>query len=161
MIATTDIKKWNPGRVKAQQPRWVRQCHQALIQDNNDIDRVVQMTTEALLRTLADPKGQWILSQQHQRAYSEWAINYTHQGTVATSIVDRFIIDDNTAWIIDFKTGAPTTQTSAEFIDQQSRQHKTQLQHYQSIIASLVSIPIKTALYFPRCNPPWVEINLK
>ena len=108
------------------------------------------------------PKGQWRLNQDYPIALSEMPLEHLVDDTVKLSIIDRFIVEDDTAWIIDFKTGKPHNQTNeAQFIEQQINHHSPQLLRYQQVISELYDYPIKTALYFPRCHTRWVEINLK
>ncbi len=86
----------------------------------------------SLQQTFQDPQGQWIL-QKHAVQQSEYAL--------ANFIIDRWFIDGNTLWIIDYKTTLnPVTEPDPL--------HKVQLQDYAKELAKHYDLPIQVGLYF-------------
>ncbi len=94
----------------------------------------------AITNTLACPKGQWILSA-HDISHTEYSLTVKSKEGLKNIIIDRFFIDENCAWIIDYKVvfdHIPKTE-----------QYYAQLNHYKKAIQKMYSIPIQLALYFP------------
>ena len=52
------------------------------------------LIVEALERTLADPRGRWLLSAQHQAADSEWRLTGLHEGRIVNVVFDRMLVDE-------------------------------------------------------------------
>ncbi len=94
---------------------------------------------------LNDPRGQWI-AQCHQQEHNEYEL-LTHQGT-STRIIDRTFVDNNTRWIIDFKTGKPDQQTLTA--------HQTQLDQYAEIFQENPRLLVRCGLYY-LTNLQWID----
>jgi ATP-dependent exoDNAse (exonuclease V) beta subunit len=119
--------------------------------------------TRARLQTMipqliADPTAQWLLNPQHKDAHSEWTIlertNHGHR----MHIIDRTFIDEQTRWIIDYKTAQPHPgENMDDFLATQQSAHKTQLTRYaQCLIAMGEQRPVQCGLYFPMVQR-WVS----
>ncbi len=118
------------------------------------LDFATERVIQALLNTIEDPQGRWIL-QRHATAESELRLDHfalaNKNSTLSQSIVDRtFVAADNIRWVVDFKTATPQQQDLASFLVQQREKHKPQLERYANLFYRLEpTIPLKLALYFP------------
>ncbi len=62
-------------------------------------------------------------------------------------------IDDDTLWIIDFKTARPMEdETIGDFIERQKSLHRKQLMKYKVILQGVFNLPTKVALYCPAVS---------
>jgi ATP-dependent exoDNAse (exonuclease V) beta subunit len=105
---------------------------------------------EALRRTLADPRGRWLLSSTHPEARSEWRLTGLYQGRVVNVIIDRMLVDElGQRWIVDFKTSTHEGGAESEFIASELERYRPQLQRYAALAAQLGGEPVRLALYFP------------
>ena len=82
---------------------------------------------------------------------NEYAIGSKEQGLVKTFRIDRTFVDqNNTRWIVDYKTTSTNAQDIDLFVDEQiEKRHRPQLQHYGALMSKLDDRPIKLAIYFP------------
>lgn len=111
---------------------------------------VVAEISAALQATVEDPRGQWILSGQHQEASCELALSGIRDGGINHMIIDRTFVDKHgTRWIIDYKTGAHTGAGVEAFLDREQQRYRQQLERYASIMAKMEERPIRLGLYFP------------
>jgi ATP-dependent helicase/nuclease subunit A len=109
-----------------------------------------EQVREALERTLADPRGRWLLSSAHPEAHSERRLTGLHQGRVVNVIIDRMLVDEHgQRWIVDFKTSTHLGGAEREFIDREAERYRPQLQRYAALAARLGGEPLHLALYFP------------
>lgn len=98
----------------------------------------LQTIFQALLKTLNDETGRWILDA-HQDAKCELAVTANIDNQIKHYIIDRTFIENNIRWIIDYKTGT-LNQT----------EHQQQLQNYATLMAQLdPNHEIKLGLYNP------------
>jgi ATP-dependent exoDNAse (exonuclease V) beta subunit len=105
---------------------------------------------EAIARTLADPRGRWLLSNSHAGACSERRLTGVHQGRVVNVIIDRMLVDEHgQRWIVDFKTGAHQGGSQRDFIDSEAERYRPQLLRYAALARELGREPVRLALYFP------------
>ena len=105
---------------------------------------------KALARTLADPRGRWLLSSAHPEAHSERRLTGLHQGRLVNVIIDRMLVDEHRQrWIVDFKTSTHQGGAEREFIDSEAERYRPQLQRYAALAARLGGEPVHLALYFP------------
>ncbi|HWF99282.1 MAG TPA: UvrD-helicase domain-containing protein [Steroidobacteraceae bacterium] len=115
-----------------------------------DVDGAAADVVEALVRTLADDKGRWILSRKHVQAASELALTGMAGGRLASVVIDRSFVDEQgTRWIVDFKTSPHEGGGLEEFIGRQLERYRGQLETYAALARGLGPEPVRTALYFP------------
>lgn len=111
----------------------------------------------AIKNTLTDPTGRWIL-QKHSDAESEFQLTIKINGKIQSIVIDRTFIDDNnTRWIIDFKTSVPHNDDLNSFIETEKEKYLNQLQLYCEAMKIVGTSPIKMGLYFPLV-PAWREV---
>jgi superfamily I DNA/RNA helicase len=112
--------------------------------------RAAQRIVDALRRTLADPRGRWLLADEHREARSEWRLTGLLAGRVINVVFDRMLLDaQGQRWIIDFKTGSHEGGSPERFVDNELERHAAQLLRYGALARELGPEPIRLALYFP------------
>jgi hypothetical protein len=119
-----------------------------------DLDEAAQRVRQALARIRASRRGRWIL-EAHEDSDSEYAVTGMVNGEVVRGLVDRTFIDDGVRWIIDFKTSEHQGGKLEEFLDEQQRRYRDQMERYASILA-LLGAPVRLGLYFPLLDQ-WRE----
>jgi ATP-dependent exoDNAse (exonuclease V) beta subunit len=135
------------------------------------------MIEQAIDNTLADKRGQWLLSSKHRYARAELALlaQSSNDLRAHTKVIDRLLVDDNNVcWIVDYKTGHPQVgEKRDDFIARESAAYGQQLADYRHYVQHyLVALDdseqwrravkardnIKTALYFTY-YPHWEEVS--
>ncbi len=119
-----------------------------------DLEEAEQRVGQALGRLRASARGRWIL-QAHEDSHSEYAVTGVVEGQVVRGTVDRTFIDDGVRWIIDFKTSEHQGGKLEEFLDEQQRRYRDQMERYAGILAQLGN-PVRLGLYFPLLDE-WRE----
>ncbi len=126
---------------------------QAMQLDAQQINTSIKRLSVAVKNIQQDPKGQWIFADQlHQEVRNEFAITTLDDGKISQHRIDRTFIDqENTRWIIDYKSTTHFDDDVREFVDQQmiERGYKQQLERYAQAFSQLENRPIKMAIYFP------------
>ncbi len=124
------------------------------------LEESVAIVAQALQRTLKDPRGQWILSNQHQIAYNEVALSALVNNQIVHVIIDRMFIDSNgVCWIIDYKTSQPLPGVNLQiFMQQEMQNYAAQLLRYREVVELKENRPIRLGLYFPLCSG-WLELK--
>ena len=123
------------------------------------VEAALHRVRAALQRTLADERGQWILSAAHQDRRSELPLTAVIDGRVRHMIVDRSFVDaDGIRWIIDYKTGTHAGGDVAGFLDQEQERYRAQLAGYAAAFRALEDRPVRTALYYPLVPGGWREV---
>lgn len=108
------------------------------------------LVLEALERTLADPRGRWMLADSHPQAHSEWRLSGLHEGRLVNVIFDRMLVDEHgQRWVIDYKTSRHEGAGVEQFIDSEALRYAAQLHRYAALAAHLGPEPVHAALYFP------------
>jgi ATP-dependent exoDNAse (exonuclease V) beta subunit len=139
-----------------------QQWHQYLTQHINiksEINKYVTTLLTSANSWLNNSRAKWILSNKHEESYTEYSLQYMQNGKVKTAIIDRVFVDNDTCWIIDYKSTHPEQQQSInDFFAIQERLHRPQLEKYAELYRQLTSHPIRIALYFPLANQ-WLELT--
>ncbi|MBT4963428.1 MAG: UvrD-helicase domain-containing protein [Francisellaceae bacterium] len=122
-----------------------KNCLLAKGHDANNASKGAEIVKSALLNTIQDERGAWILSDEHDWCASEWQLTMeTKSSEVIQGIVDRIIIDDGTCWIIDYKT-CKNEELTAEL-----DKYKGQLSRYVSLAQNNIKAKrYVSVLYFP------------
>lgn len=149
-IADEGIGRYDVERVNALEPVFRRMLI-ALNMAEDDLEVGVPMVIKALINTLADEQGQWILSDQHESVASELPVTAVVHGRVQAMVIDRTFIDDQSVrWIVDYKSSTHKGGGLDEFLLEQIRRYADQLQEYREAMQLLEpDREIRTALYFP------------
>jgi ATP-dependent exoDNAse (exonuclease V) beta subunit len=133
-------------RPQAHYARWLAE----LGVPDNTLSAAVTRIGQALQRTLADPRGRWLLSDAHREARSEWRLTGLHEGRVVNVVFDRMLLDcEGLRWIVDFKTSSHEGGSVEQFLQAEVERHGPQLRRYAALARALGPEPLRLALYFP------------
>jgi len=117
--------------------------------DGKDWELAYGIVVEALEKTLADPRGRWIL-QPHNEARCEYPLTTFKEEGLLTFRVDRTFVDDKgVRWIIDYKTSRHEGADREGFIQRELDRYGPQLTQYGQLFQSIDERPVELALYFP------------
>jgi ATP-dependent exoDNAse (exonuclease V) beta subunit len=112
---------------------------------NMEIDNHIGFIVNMLKSTKQDKHFSWLFKQ---RASTQVEAEFISDKR--SVIIDRLFIDEDTLWIIDFKTARQANDESiAQFIHRQKTKHTQQLLSYKVILSASYSMEIKCALYCP------------
>jgi ATP-dependent exoDNAse (exonuclease V) beta subunit len=144
----------------AQQPSWIqrrRALHRAALArlgvPRGGLEEALQRVETALLDTVEDPRGRWVLAA-HPESACELPLTGWEGGRPVEVILDRTFVDDRgVRWIIDYKTGSHEGAESEAFLDAERERYRPQLERYARILAGMSGEPprrpIRLGLYFP------------
>jgi ATP-dependent exoDNAse (exonuclease V) beta subunit len=119
-----------------------------------DLEAAAGRVRQALARIRVSRRGRWIL-EAHEDSHSEYAVTGVVNGEVVRGLVDRTFIDNGVRWIIDFKTSEHEGDKLEEFLDEQQRRYRDQMERYARILTPLGN-PVRLGLYFPLLDQ-WRE----
>ncbi len=112
---------------------------------NMEIDNHIGFIVNMLKLTKQDKHFSWLFKQ---RASTQVEAEFISDKR--SVIIDRLFIDEDTLWIIDFKTARQANDESiAQFIHRQKTKHAQQLLSYKVVLSASYSMEIKCALYCP------------
>ena len=101
---------------------------------------LINLAKKQILNMFNCPIGKWIIKPHlAERNEYEWLTN-EEDGDVITRIIDRTFIENDTRWIIDFKTGAQTPESQLK--------HQTQVNQYAQLFSQTTSLKICCGLYY-------------
>jgi ATP-dependent exoDNAse (exonuclease V) beta subunit len=105
---------------------------------------------QALVNTLEDDRGRWILSGDHREARNEFMLSGLYRGRPVNAIIDRTFVDaGGTRWVIDYKTSRHEGADLDAFLQQELERYAEPLARYRTLLSALHPVPVKTALYYP------------
>jgi ATP-dependent helicase/nuclease subunit A len=152
-ISQDSLEVWDKINIEQENKRFIPLLKQAGIVSAT-LNEALYKVKKALKNTLNDPRGRWILSQEHQNSYSEFALTVSQNGSLQNFIIDRSFIDDRkTRWIIDYKTTTLHGNDPFTFVNVAMQQYTKQLEAYAAAFVLDPSLqtnnPIRLGLYFP------------
>jgi ATP-dependent exoDNAse (exonuclease V) beta subunit len=123
--------------------RWLEESGIAEDAARPILDRV----QSAVTAMLDDEKGRWILDGE---GHAELALTGVANDELVSVILDRVrIAEDDTHWIIDYKTSSHEGGNLAGFLQVEADRYNAQLARYASIYKNWSGANVKCALYFP------------
>lgn len=153
-IAEDGLAQWPLSRLPSESQRIARALLERGVAES-EVAAAGERTMVALMRTLSDPRGQWILGL-HDHARSEWRLSGVRAGRIVHYAIDRSFVDlSGTRWIIDFKSGTHEGGDLEAFLDNERERYRAQLEGYAALVSSLEPSggnphwPIMLGLYFP------------
>ncbi|MCH9675451.1 MAG: PD-(D/E)XK nuclease family protein, partial [Gammaproteobacteria bacterium] len=155
-ISEEGLQRWPLARARRAAAQW-RQRLQGMGLLGADLELATEAVVESVRRTLADPRGQWLLDNEHAMARSEYPLTGVIDGALVNVVLDRTFVDDNAhRWIVDYKTGAHRGGGLDEFLDREQQRYRDQLERYAHLMYALDPRPTRLALYFPAIGA-WRE----
>jgi ATP-dependent helicase/nuclease subunit A len=114
-----------------------------------DLEEAARRVEAAIASTLADERGNWILSG-HQEAYTEYPVSGLVEGEPCHFIIDRTFVDaQGVRWIIDYKTSTHEGGGIDAFLDNERERYHEQLERYAALVRRADDRAIRLGLYFP------------
>ena len=97
-------------------------------------------------KTLDSDHGQWILGS-YSLSGVEQPIRRALGDRWEKLVIDRFFVDGDTCWVIDYKTA---TGSSKEFYEMQKLRYQEKMEEYRRVIAQTGLVTdVRCALFFP------------
>jgi ATP-dependent exoDNAse (exonuclease V) beta subunit len=113
-----------------------------------ELEQAIARVSEALLRTLEDERGRWLLSP-HPEHQCELAVSAVVGGKVEHVRVDRTFIEEGTRWLIDYKITEQLGGDPRRFVQMQVNKYRPDMQRYVRVLRLFDPRPVKCALYLP------------
>jgi ATP-dependent helicase/nuclease subunit A len=147
-IAREGLEAWDENAVRSR-----RGLYQSVLSNlgvpPGELTEAAERVETALLRTLRDPKGRWILDR-HSEDECELPITGLLGGKLLETVIDRTFVDENgVRWVVDYKTGSHEGGSLETFLDNEQKRYRDQLERYARLMVQRDSRPIRLALYFP------------
>ena len=143
---------WTPDRVRAGRAQYAAILRGQGVPPGDEFDRALERITDALLHTVGDDTGRWILGP-HPESRSEFPVTGVVDGVVVNGILDRLIVDDTgRVWVVDYKTSEHEGADGGEFLDEKMEFYRAQLDRYAVLIGAMRDVDpasIRRMLYFP------------
>jgi ATP-dependent helicase/nuclease subunit A len=152
-MSQQDLKNWHKDRFHEQRKFWQKTLLEQGM-PSAKLATALDTIQMALLNTLHDARGRWLIDNNHQDAHSEYPVSMVLNDDVLHLVIDRtFIAEDGTRWVIDYKTATPNSDVGV-FLDVQQQLYQLQLQRYAQAMYLLDAHhrPIRLGLYFPLCK---------
>ncbi|MFZ5594171.1 MAG: UvrD-helicase domain-containing protein [Pseudomonadota bacterium] len=141
---------WGAARIAARRSAYLIHLEQLGV-GTADLEQAVQQVEAALVRTLQDQRGRWLLDNTHHDSRCEYALTGLMGDKPVNIIIDRTFVDrDGTRWIIDYKTSRHEGGDLDAFLNNEQLRYRNQLENYAALIGKLEQDrPIRLGLYFP------------
>jgi ATP-dependent helicase/nuclease subunit A len=127
--------------------------HTLLAEDTDvaDIDRGTEMVSRAILNSLEDDTGRWLMTNTHEASACELPVTGMFHKQMKSLVIDRTFLDEQgVRWIVDYKTSPHEGGGLHEFLALQVERYSDQLRMYRDTMQLLEpGREIRTALYFP------------
>ena len=141
-LATTQLKR--DRLYPAIAARLRHYCH-----PETGLERSVEQVITLVENTFACEHGRWILGS-YQASGAEQALRRQLGDRLQKFIVDRFFVDGDTCWIIDYKTARGS---GAAFLESQRDRYQEKMQVYRQVVAEATGWEkVRAALYFPAAQ---------
>jgi ATP-dependent exoDNAse (exonuclease V) beta subunit len=149
-LAADNLDAWTPGRIQAQSGTVVRMLREEGL-GPEDAKSAAERVLGALVATVTDESGRWLLAGPHRDARSEYALAGMDGGQLVHAVIDRFIVDANgDTWIVDYKTGEHTGGDLDGFLSREVERYRPQLEKYGRLVSGVHQTgQVKLGLYFP------------
>jgi ATP-dependent helicase/nuclease subunit A len=159
-IAEDEIGGWDMARIEGLHNTFKQNLiARGMSGSDSDIVSAVTCITTALIHTINDSRGQWLLGPQ-QDAQNELRMTTIIGGELMSLVIDRtFLSMDGQRWIVDYKTSSHEGTDVEFFLDREQDRYRTQLNHYAALMREIDGRPIKLGLYFPLLKGwrEWVD----
>ncbi len=160
-MAEDKLYEWNDSRIHTMRRMFkLGLLNNGLSADHKTLERAVDRIVVALTNTLADERGQWLLSEKKE-AQNELKLTHIMGTRAVNYVIDRTFCDSNDVrWIIDYKTSSHEGADIALFLDRELERYRNQLNSYAQVFREIDRRKIFLGLYFPLLNG-WREWEYK
>jgi ATP-dependent exoDNAse (exonuclease V) beta subunit len=121
------------------------------------MERVCARVDAALTGVRNDPRGRWLLDGH---GHSELALSGLVNGVLESGVMDRIRIDEDTHWIVDYKTSSHEGGNLQGFLAAEVERYRDQLARYAALYAAYAGVDAHCALYFPLLQE-FVEVDIQ
>jgi len=148
-IAKIGVDRYSEKTIRDRAPLY-RRMLSALGVDKSELAAATARVTEALLKTLADETGRWLLSSTHEESASEFPLSVIDGNNIERYVIDRtFVSDEGIRWIVDYKASVHEGTDLEGFVEAETQRYRKQLLQYRTAMAKFDQREARTALYFP------------
>jgi hypothetical protein len=148
-IAEIGVDRYSEKTIRDRAPLY-RRMLSALGVDKSELAAATARVTEALLKTLADETGRWLLSSTHEESASEFPLSVIDGNNIERYVIDRtFVSDEGIRWIVDYKASVHEGTDLEGFVEAETQRYRKQLLQYRTAMAKFDQREARTALYFP------------
>ncbi|NOG61167.1 MAG: UvrD-helicase domain-containing protein [Proteobacteria bacterium] len=148
-MAEEGLGKWTSEYIYTEQQSFDTALKQFGV-PQDERKEAVERVVDALINMINDERGQWILSNKHNKQQNEYAITGVVDNKITNAILDRtFIDEEGIRWIIDYKTSRHEGKNIDAFLNHEQERYQEQLEKYASLLRQIGNENIKLGLYFP------------
>jgi len=147
LLAGRPLTDWDSARIKALDSQFRRQLQARGVPDS-ELPFAASQVAAALIATLADPRGRWLLAP-HTQSQSELRLTTQAHGIIRHCVIDRTFVDEGTRWVVDFKTSRHEGGDLSAFLSSELERYRPQLQTYTELARELGPESVRAGLYFP------------
>ncbi len=164
-MAEDELKGWNEARIKHLQGVFKQGLvHSGMSVQDKAIDHAIERVTSALILTLKDTRGRWLLGFQ-RNAQNELRVSANINEKIVNVAIDRtFVTVEGDRWIVDYKTSYHKGGGVEDFLDREQVRYCKQLEQYAAImqLKDKQSKSMKMGLYFPLLGGwrEWEQKNI-
>lgn len=152
-IAHEGLARWSKDRISKSRPAFERILEELGLSDAKAREDAAKRVEQALLFSVTDETGRWILSEEHEHARSEFRLSGFLDERLVNGILDRTFVDkDGVRWVVDFKTSWHEGSDTEQFLQRKVEEYRSQLDQYASLLATLDGTApehVRRMLYFP------------
>ncbi len=141
-IAEDELHGWDAARVMSLKERFARELARRGL-PAADLVVSAERVAGALLNTLSDARGRWVLSP-HPEARSEYRMRVRTDAGTRLYVMDRVFTAGGQRWIVDYKTSRHEGADIEGFLDRELERYAPQLEAYAALLEGSMQ-----GLYFP------------
>jgi ATP-dependent helicase/nuclease subunit A len=145
IIAHHGVENWPLSRISSLKPamrHWLRQVGHGESMALAAAEQVHNLLTA----TLSSEDGKWVLkTRTHTNV--ELALTNLQKSEVNNYILDLTFVEDNTRWIVDYKTVELAADVSPTVLQNAAENYRVQLENYSTLFVN-EGLPIKRAILF-------------
>ena len=145
-IAEDELRGWDGERVTMLRIAFRNELALCGV-EKAELDAATDRVATALARSLADPRGRWLLGPQGE-SRNEYRLTAVIDGERRGMVIDRTFRDsDGKRWIVDYKVTSHQGADVEAFLEREEERYRAQLERYAAALSD--SRGVKLGLYFP------------
>jgi ATP-dependent helicase/nuclease subunit A len=146
-IGREGLLVWDAARVRAHLPLYQTALAEMGV-SREELREAVGRVREALLLTLEDERGRWLLAARSE-GYSEYAVAGMLGGRLVQAVIDRTFAEDGVRWVVDYKVSVHAGGSLDAFLDRERDRYREQLALYARLMSRMDERPLRLGIYFP------------